>query len=493
MAIRLVRSTPVLMGLIGLLSYGPAVQAEERSSSSESVELTVRSGGNVGKVLKELLPSFEKQTGARVSHRVGGSGQMLDAAIRLRDADVYIAADLRHVRRAEQRGLVAAKLPLVTLHLALVVPKGNPKGIAGLADLKRPGMHVYTEDVKGCQLGEATQRLLKKNDIRIGSPDVRRNGKPPTLRTFVDFLNAGLLDAAIVWDATARQLCDQVQTIEIPPADNVAVNVVAVVLRFASYPELAQRLAVYLWSDRSRRAWEEQGFRVNPSSGSPNSTAEDTKRKRAAERMIRASQETLAPVYAPLAEQMTQELDLAEKTGIGIDVGSGPGDLIVELCKRTQLHWINADINPHFFSYFFHLAEQHGVAHRISAVYADAQALPFRDDYADVVVSRGSYPFWPDRKKGFAEVYRVLKPGGIAYVGRGFPEKLPRSVAQQVRKKQGGRIKYDKTEEAQELRAFLDEIGIPGYRVHLPEPPGGDGVNYGIWVEFRKPPTRSGS
>jgi len=60
--------------------------------------------------------------------------------------------------------------------------------------------------------------------------------------------------------------------------------------------------------------------------------------------MIRTSRKGLAPVYAPLAEQIVSDFDLSEREGIGIDLGSGPGTLIVELCKRTRMHWINADI-----------------------------------------------------------------------------------------------------------------------------------------------------
>ena len=208
-----------------------------------------------------------------------------------------------------------------------------------------------------------------------------------------------------------------------------------------------------------------------------------------AERMIRASEGTLAPVYAPLAEQIAREFALADKTGIGIDVGSGPGTLIVELCARTQLHWVNADINPHFFPYFYRLAEQRGVGHRVSAVLADAQRLPFRDGYADVVVSRGSYHFWPDRRKGFAEVYRVLKPGGVAYVGRGFPRTFPLAMAQAVRAKQGrGPSRYDPQQEAASLRTMLAKLGIRDARVEVPKAPGGGDVNYGVWVTLRKPP-----
>jgi len=210
-------------------------------------------------------------------------------------------------------------------------------------------------------------------------------------------------------------------------------------------------------------------------------------RQQGAERMVRASRGTLAPVYAPLAEQIARDFNLADKQGIGIDVGSGPGTLVVELCKRTKLHWINADINPHFFPHFLRLAEVHGLGGRVSAIQADAKALPFRDDYADVIVSRGSSHFWGDRKKGFSEIYRVLKPGGVAYIGRGFPRDLPLETARRIRGKQGRGLKYDRDKEAGALRGIMDQLGVREYRIEIPKPAGGADVNYGVWVEFRKP------
>ena len=210
---------------------------------------------------------------------------------------------------------------------------------------------------------------------------------------------------------------------------------------------------------------------------------------RSAQKMIRASRGTLAPVYAPLAEQIVSDFALAKTEGVGIDLGSGPGTLVVELCKRTRLHWINADINPHFFAPFFRLAQVRGVAHRVGAVLADAQNLPFRDDYAAVIVSRGSYHFWPDRKKGFSEIYRVLKPGASAYIGRGFSRDLPIETARRIRSRQGARMKYDRNKEARALGRIMTELGIRDYRIQIPKAPGGEDVNYGVWVEFRKPPT----
>lgn len=204
-------------------------------------------------------------------------------------------------------------------------------------------------------------------------------------------------------------------------------------------------------------------------------------------RMIKASRGVLAPVYAPLAEQIVADFDLDKKTGVGIDLGSGPGTLIIELCRRTQLHWVNADINPHFFPYFYKSAEEHGFGHRVSAMFADACALAFRDNYADIIVSRGSFHFWKDKVRAFGEIYRVLKPGAVAYIGRGFSENLPVKTAKKIRAKQGKKMNYDVEKTANELRQIMIDLGIKKYYIHRPKPAGSEGVNYGIWVEFHKP------
>ena len=89
-----------------------------------------------------------------------------------------------------------------------------------------------------------------------------------------------------------------------------------------------------------------------------------------------------------------------------------------------------------FFTYTRELAAQAGVEHRINTLEADAHNLPLDDETADIVVSRGSFHIWKDKPKAFSEIYRVLKPGGVAYIGRGFSENLPADVARQIREQQ---------------------------------------------------------
>jgi len=154
------------------------------------------------------------------------------------------------------------------------------------------------------------------------------------------------------------------------------------------------------------------------------------------------------------------------------------------------MHWVNADINPHFFPHFYRQAEKAGVGHRVSAMRADARHLPLRAEWADVVVSRGSFHFWgdrEDRKQGLSEIYRVLAPGGVAYIGRGFSPNLPVETARRIRARQGKKMQYDRRELGRQLAGIMEDLGIADYRVHLPDPPGAEGFHYGVWVEFRKP------
>ncbi len=212
---------------------------------------------------------------------------------------------------------------------------------------------------------------------------------------------------------------------------------------------------------------------------------EESYSSEAAESMIATGRGALLPVYAPLAKQITEDYKLTELTeGVGIDLGGGPGNLIFELCALTGIHWINADINPNYFVNFFKEAESRGIGSRVSAVVADAKELPFRDNYADIIVSRGSFQFWGDLEKAFSEIIRVLKPDGVAYIGRGFARDMPVETARSVRKNQKGMPNYDKHEVSRELEKIFAKMGIGSYRIEMPEPAGADDVSYGIWIEI---------
>ncbi len=136
------------------------------------------------------------------------------------------------------------------------------------------------------------------------------------------------------------------------------------------------------------------------------------------------------------------------REGICIDVGCGSGLLDVELAKRSNLSIIGLDIDPNVKPLFEENIRKAGLEKRISFVQGDAQKMPFPDNYADVIVSRGTLTFIPDKAKCLREIHRVLKPTGVAFVGGRY-----------VYTPQPYRISTEA------LRRIVRESGVPGATV----------------------------
>ena len=138
--------------------------------------------------------------------------------------------------------------------------------------------------------------------------------------------------------------------------------------------------------------------------------------------------DTSAKAYEWVAEHrvkhtypLTAMRMLAECGGIGegicIDIGCGLGHLEVELAKRSNFTIKGLDIDPEAKPLFEKRIREAGLQDRVSFILGDAQDMPFPDNYADVIVSRGTLIFITDIAKCLREVDRVLKPSGVAFLG----------------------------------------------------------------------------
>ena len=153
--------------------------------------------------------------------------------------------------------------------------------------------------------------------------------------------------------------------------------------------------------------------------------------KYTAEEMDKISQMLFKPIYFHLARQIQQSYQI--KSGVCVEAGSGSACWAIEIAKSSDLKVKAVDIDPAAVRLARANISRAGVSDKVEAIVSDVAKMPFPDDYADLVVSRGSYMFWKNKVKAFAEIRRILKPGGVAYIGGGLGNMLPAQDREHIR------------------------------------------------------------
>ncbi len=132
-----------------------------------------------------------------------------------------------------------------------------------------------------------------------------------------------------------------------------------------------------------------------------------------------------APGYARVTVQWTKFAEQAlrvlppEKTSRVIDIATGPGTLALPAAKLAA-HVLATDFSPGMIEQLHLRAKEAGVTN-IETKVADAQNLDIPSSTFDRAYCLFAYMFIPDRAKAFAEMLRVLVPGGRALIGTWSP------------------------------------------------------------------------
>lgn len=130
------------------------------------------------------------------------------------------------------------------------------------------------------------------------------------------------------------------------------------------------------------------------------------------------AQNIFFPIYPVIAHQILKRADI--DTGSCLDVGSGPGHLGIAIATLSDLTVYALDNANPMVNIAKANVEKYRLERRVKPVFGDVNAIPYGNASMDLVVSRGSFFFWEDLPRGFSECKRVLKPGGMAYLGGGF-------------------------------------------------------------------------
>ena len=122
----------------------------------------------------------------------------------------------------------------------------------------------------------------------------------------------------------------------------------------------------------------------------------------------------LGGLYSRLADDLATAIAGIPAPDV-LEIGPGPGGLAVELARRhAGMRLTGLDIDPAMVERAAARARRERLDDRLTFVTGDVAALPFPDASFDLVTSSFSVHHWPDAVAGFAEIRRVLRPGGRA-------------------------------------------------------------------------------
>jgi molybdate transport system substrate-binding protein len=186
--------------------------------------------------------------------------------------DAYFAG-LQKVKGLIEQGLLTGDaVPYVTNNLTIMVPKGNPGHVTGLADLGRPGLRLAMPN----PAFEGIARQIKMALTKVGGEhlanvvygDKVKDGT--TILTHIHhrqtplFLMQGVADAGVTWQSEAlfqEQAGHPIAHVAIPDADNATAIYAGAEVKDAPHPQAAAAWLQFIHSPVALKIFERYGFK----------------------------------------------------------------------------------------------------------------------------------------------------------------------------------------------------------------------------------------
>ena len=177
---------------------------------------------------------------------------------------------------------------------------------------------------------------------------------------------------------------------------------------------------------------------------------------------------TISVNFSLIADELSKLINF--QRGIAVDIGTGLGELAKEVAKRHPgLQVIGIDISEKSLAIAKQRVKEINLSNLEFKV-EDAHRLSFSEDSVDLVVSHGTLHHFKDVSRILLEIYRILKPGALAYLSdlrRDVSEEIVKQVAINLAPKQAKAFvnSVQASYTPPELKEILLKLGIKNCEV----------------------------
>ncbi|MGN9806548.1 molybdate ABC transporter substrate-binding protein [Micromonospora sp. L32] len=249
-----------MVAALGLAGCGD--DADDGGTSGVAGTVTVFAAASLTGSFTTLGRQFEAaHPGVRVTFNFAGSSALATQITQGAPADVFASAALRNMATVTDAGAAAGSPTVFARNqLVIAVPKGNPGGVTGLADLTRPGVKVAlcAEQVP---CGAAAAQALAAARVPLTPVTLEQDVKGALSK-----VTLGEVDAALVYRTDVRSAAAKVDGVEFPESARAVNDYPMVVLKDAPNPTAARAFVEHVRSDQGRAVLTAAGFQ--PPTGS---------------------------------------------------------------------------------------------------------------------------------------------------------------------------------------------------------------------------------
>jgi len=234
-----------------------------KESDSRAKELLLYCGAGIRPPVQQIAEAFEREHGVKIITDYAGSEMLLSKIKLARRGDLYMPGDKHYVDQAAREGMILSQQSVCYFVPTILVRKGNPKNIRELKDLLRAGLKLGVGDAKACAIGRTTKQIFARNNIAW--EDIEKNVafQSLTVNELGMQIQAGSLDAVIVWDAIARYYNEHGTEVPIPVEENVISTVDIGILTFTKDRSLAGQFVEFAASPQGQSIFNQHNYRTD--------------------------------------------------------------------------------------------------------------------------------------------------------------------------------------------------------------------------------------
>ena len=246
-----------VLAAVALALAGCGGDEPSGGASAAPGELKVFAAASLTAAFTELGERFTAASGGtKVTFNFAGSQALATQIQQGAPADVFASADTTNMDKV--RDLVGTQQPFASNLLAIVVEKGNPRGVRTLGDLASSDLKVVlaAEEVPA---GRYAKQVLDQAGVRVQPVSQEDN-----VKAVVTKVSLGEADAGIVYVTDVTAGGDEVEGVDIPEDENVVATYPIATVKASRAQDPAQAFVDLVLSGEGQRVLKEHGFLPPP-------------------------------------------------------------------------------------------------------------------------------------------------------------------------------------------------------------------------------------